>query len=77
MNSKHDQDYRLEPGVGRLQDGAEVFFDRTRKYSSSSYNEYFASIEAVLDVMVHQPLLMIAVSALSGVVAGIFLRRVM
>lgn len=77
MNNKHDENYCLESGVVRLQDGAEAFFDRIGKQGSVSHNKYFAFLEAVLDVVIDQPLLAMVTTILSGVVIGTFLRRLM
>ncbi|MBO6037398.1 MAG: hypothetical protein J6P29_02390 [Acetobacter sp.] len=74
MNNKHHGDYTLESGIGRLQDSADEAFDKTLGRGVFFYNKYWdkcsAFFQALLDVTVEQPLLVVFVSAIGGFAAG-------
>ena len=75
MSDDNTKDYALEEGMGRVQDGAEGLFSQLPSYDEMNPAKRCAATEAVRDVVIDQPFLILPVVGIFSFIVGGLLRR--
>lgn len=76
MSDENDIQYKLEEGIGRVQDGAESLRDKASDtIEDLACNKGCAAVQAVRDVVADQPVVSVVVAGITGFLLGALCAR--